>query len=66
MGDFVDPDGIDWRDLFFMAQHWLVSTTLPCYGADLTFDGRVDLHDLALLGLCWRHGEADAMFAPIP
>lgn len=54
-GDFVTPEGIDGRDLLFLAQRWLTSTSLPCYGADLTFDGDVDFRDFALLGRCWRN-----------
>ena len=54
-GDFVTPAGVDGRDLLFLAQHWLTSTSLPCYGADLTFDGDVDFRDFALLGRHWRN-----------
>ena len=61
VGDFVDPEGIDWRDLAFLTQHWMTSTALPCYGADLTFDGTIDFHDLTLLGRYWRHGTPGLM-----
>ena len=54
-GDLTAPEGIDWLDITFLAWNWLIATTLPCYSADLTFDGKVDFHDFVHLGRYRQH-----------
>jgi hypothetical protein len=61
-GDFVDPEGVDFRDLAFLAEHWLETTPLPCGSPDLNFDARVDMKDLALLAQSWQHGARRVIF----
>ncbi|MBZ5581445.1 MAG: hypothetical protein LAQ30_04425, partial [Acidobacteriia bacterium] len=35
VGDFVDPEGVGFEDLAFLAQHWLQTVALPCDSPDL-------------------------------
>ena len=63
IGDFADPDGMDFRDLTVLAQHWLEPPTLPCIGADISFDARVDFRDFALLARGWRQGGRETLYA---
>ncbi len=62
VGDFVAPEGIDFADLAFLAEHWLQSAGLPCDNADLTFDARTDMKDFTLLAQCWRRGARKSIF----
>ena len=62
VGDFVAPDGVDFADLAFLAEHWLQPTGLPCANADLTFDGQTDMKDFTLLAKYWRHKHKNASF----
>lgn len=62
VGDFVAPEGIDFADLAFLAEHWLQSAGLPCDNADLTFDARTDMKDFTRLAQCWRRGARKSIF----
>jgi hypothetical protein len=62
VGDFVAPEGIDFADLAFLAEHWLQSAGLACVDADLTFDARADMDDFMLLAQCWRRGARKSIF----
>jgi hypothetical protein len=55
-GDFDAPDGVDFRDLVVLVRNWLLHEDLPCHGADLTFDARLDFKDFAVLAQWWRRG----------
>jgi hypothetical protein len=61
-GDFVAPEGIDYADLAFLAEHWLQSSGLPCINADLTFDSYTDMEDFLCLARYWRHGARRTIF----
>lgn len=56
VGDFVDPEGVDFRDIAFLAVHWLDPLAFPCDGADLTFDARANTKDFAVVARSWRQG----------
>jgi hypothetical protein len=61
-GDFVGPEGVDFRDLMLLAQHWLKPVWLPCESGDLTLDARVDLNDFAVLAQWWRRGARKVVY----
>ncbi len=52
-GDFDCPNGVDLNDLLYFATRWLATTIETIGSADPTFDGRVDLSDLAILSKNW-------------
>ncbi len=62
VGDFVDPEGVDWADIVFMAEHWLQTVALPCNSPDLTVDARIDNEDFALMARHWGHGAREIIF----
>lgn len=62
VGDFVDPEGVDWLDLVFLAEHWLQTVALPCDSPDLTIDGRVDINDFARMTKYWGRGVREIIF----
>jgi hypothetical protein len=55
-GDYVDPEGVDGRDLAWLADNWLQHAGFPCYSGDLTFDSHVNFRDFAVLAQGWRQG----------
>lgn len=61
-GDFVEPEGVDFRDLAFLAEHWLATVGLPCNSPDLTVDGRIDIKDFSLMAHHWRRGAKKVIF----
>jgi hypothetical protein len=62
VGDFVDPEGVGFEDLAFLAQHWLQTVALPCDSPDLDFYTRIDMKDFALLAQDWRRGARQTIF----
>ena len=62
VGDFVDPEGVDWADIAFLAEHWLQTVAYPCDAPDLTVDGLIDIDDLELLMQYWGHGMREVIF----
>ena len=61
-GDFIDPVGVDFRDLKALAENWLATVNLPCQSGDLTLDTRVDFRDFAVLARWWRHGARKTIY----
>jgi hypothetical protein len=61
-GDFVDPEGIDSRDLKALADNWLATANPPCQSGDLTLDTRVDFRDFAVLARWWRQGARKTIY----
>ena len=58
-GDFVCPDGVNFADYAFLAEHWLEDTCAgsnDCEGSDLDQSGAVDINDLKILGDNWLEG----------
>ncbi len=58
-GDFLCPDGIDFIDFSFFAQHWLEHNCNEidyCQGTDLDQSGSVGLRDLAIFVENWLEG----------
>jgi hypothetical protein len=51
--DFVCPDGVNFKDYSFLAEHWLQTDYGDVNGVELTGDGKVDLSDFALFGNWW-------------
>jgi hypothetical protein len=62
VGDFVDPEGVDFLDLVFLADHWLQTVALPCSSPDVTFDAPVDIKDFARMAQYWGRGVRDTVF----
>ena len=55
-GDFVCPDGVDFIDYSFFANHWMVTNCADandCDGTDLDFSGMVDYTDLKIFFQHW-------------
>jgi len=51
--DFVCPDGVNFIDYAFFAEHWLQSIYGECGGVELTSDGKVNWVDFALFAEYW-------------
>ena len=62
-GDFVDPEGVDFRDVAALTGNWLQRAPFPYMGGDLTFDDRVDLRDFAVLAQSWQQGARQTICA---
>jgi hypothetical protein len=57
--DFVCPEGVDFVDYSFLAQHWLntdCASSNHCDGADLDLSGAVDIADLKVFCDYWLQG----------
>jgi hypothetical protein len=57
--DFVCPDGVDFADYSFFAEHWMNTDCAGnnnCNGTDLDLSGTVDWNDLRILCLQWLEG----------
>jgi hypothetical protein len=58
--DFICPDGVNYTDFAFFAQHWLLndctSANNYCGGADMDASGHVDMADLEVLAGQWLEG----------
>jgi hypothetical protein len=58
-GDFLCPDGVDFADFSFFAEHWLntnCATNNNCDGTDLDLSGTVDWNDLMIFCQHWLEG----------
>jgi len=62
VGDFVNPEGVDFADLEFLASHWLETMPVPCGAPDLNFDSRIDMKDFALMAQRWGQGKRKTIF----
>jgi len=60
VGDFLCPDGVDFIDFAFFADHWGQNNCSEanhyCEGTDLDFSGKVDEADLEILVDKWLAG----------
>jgi hypothetical protein len=54
LADMVCPDGIDFADYSFLAEHWLQTDYGNCNGYELTGDGKVDLAEFAIIANHWQ------------
>jgi hypothetical protein len=57
--DFVCPDGVDFRDFAFFANHWMYDNcggSNDCGGTDLDFSDTVDANDLKIFCDHWLEG----------
>jgi len=52
--DFVCPDGVNFIDYAFFAEHWLQSIYGGCGGVELTGDGKVNWVDFAVFAGYWK------------
>ncbi len=60
LGDFVCPDGVDFVDYAFFAQHWLdtnCADSNDCQRTDFNESGTVDLNDLSMFVDNWLAGK---------
>lgn len=58
-GDFLCPDGVDFIDFSFFAQHWQntnCNETDYCSGADMNQSGSVDFDDFSIFVENWLEG----------
>jgi hypothetical protein len=59
-GDFLCPDGVNFIDFSFFAEHWLENNCTPtngyCSGTDLDQSGFVSYPDLAVFSENWLEG----------
>ena len=58
-GDFLCPDGVDFRDFSFFAQHWQninCNEIDYCGGTDIDQSGSVDFGDLTIFAENWLEG----------
>jgi len=62
VGDFVDPEGVDFHDLKALAEDWLETGPVPCMNGDLTFNKRVSFEDFAVLAQWWRQGTRSIIY----
>jgi len=52
-GDFFCPDGVNFVDYAFFAEHWLESIYGDCDGFELSGNGKVDYIDFSLFAEYW-------------
>jgi hypothetical protein len=62
VGDFVNPEGVDFADLGLLAGHWLETMPVPCGAPDLNFDARIDMKDFVLMAQHWGQGGGKTIF----
>ena len=53
VGDFVCPDGVNFVDYAFFAEHWLQKIYGDCDGVELTGDGKVNWIDFDVFAEYW-------------
>ena len=57
LGDWVCPEGVGFEDFAYFASRWLLTNCDPanndCGGADLNYDGQVNLLDFAVFSVNW-------------
>lgn len=51
--DYLCPDGVDFIDYSFLADHWMMTDYGDCNGVDLTGDGIVNNRDFSTLASYW-------------
>jgi hypothetical protein len=59
-GDFVYPDGVDFIDYAFFAEHWLETDYGDVNGVELSGDGKINWEDFGLFAGWWRVGACGA------